>query len=139
MQPQQATPISTNIETSIKTKKSEEFYYYYSSWEKSYEIFSKRCISTEKLFHEGKLVEGILLLTLPPSSSDNELLLEYFGPSVPVDKKQIECYIRLRREILDENKQYLARIGSNKYLCKRKIQFSSKLPKHEFRSKYFLP
>lgn len=91
------------------------------------------------MFHERELVEGIVLLTLPPKSSDNELLLEYFGPSVPVDKRQIECYIRLRREVIDESKQFLVRLGPYKYLCKRKILFSTegKLPKHEFRAKYF--
>lgn len=145
MQPQRAVSIPS---TSLKEKSSlrakdrtrnspDEFYYYYSSWEKCYEIFGKKCINTEKLFHERTLVEGIVLLSLPPSSSDNELLLEYFGPNVPVDKKQVECCIRLRREILDEHKKYLAQIGPNKYLCKRKIQFSSRLPKHEFRTKYF--
>lgn len=144
MQPQRAVSIpSTSLKDKLSAAKDrsrhspDEFYYYYSSWEKCYEIFGKRCINTEKIFHERALVEGIVLLSLPPMSSDNELLLEYFGPNVPVDKKQVECCIRLRREILDEHKKYLAQIGPNKYLCKRKIQFSSRLPKHEFRSKYF--
>lgn len=113
-----------------------KFYYFYCSGVKCQEIFNKRCIALEKVFYEGRPMNGIVLLTLPPGSSDNDLLLEIYGSCVPYERTRVECCIKFRREILDKSKQHLTRISPHKFICKKRIEFSTKFPKHEFRYMY---
>ena len=111
-------------------------YYLYVSWENCREIFLKRCIDLEPLFWENNLINGIVLLTLPPESEDSTLLNQLYGSNCPLDSNRIECFIKIKREVLDKNEKYLIKLDKFKFAFTKRILFGLKFPKHEFRSNF---
>lgn len=140
------TPISVlNSEEIIKrqdvvtpNKSETDYLYLYVSGSQCTEIFTHGKICLEKAIYDGKIVDGILLLSLPPSCSDDELLSELYGPGVPFDKSRVQCYIKLNRLLFDKSK-YLHQISTKKFLCTKRIEFGNKFPKHEFRYRFNKP
>lgn len=127
---------SDNESREIRLREQSDYFYLYVSGEKCNEIFTKGKIGLEKIFHNGSIIEAILLLTLPPSSSDIELLFELYGPNVPFDKFRVQCCIKLNRAIFEKNTKYLIKVGETKYLCTKRVEFGSKFPKHEYRFRF---
>lgn len=123
----------------VTPNKSEtDYLYLYVSGSQCTEIFTHGKICLEKAIYDGKIVDGILLLSLPPSCSDDELLSELYGPGVPFDKFRVQCYIKLNR-LLFEKSKYLHQISTKKYMCTKRIEFGNKFPKHEFRYRFNKP
>lgn len=114
----------------------DEYLYLYMSSEKYAKIFERRFIELDRLIHHGKFISAILLTSLPPVKSDLELLSELYGANVILDRRSVQCYIKLRKEILESFKNALIKIGENKYLFMKNICFTTSFPKHEFRSNY---
>ncbi|CAF0762000.1 unnamed protein product [Brachionus calyciflorus] len=127
-----------NMEVITPKKIQPDYLYLYVSGQQCTEIFTQGKILLEKTIHDGKVTEGILLLSLPPSSSDSELLTELYGPGVPFDHFRVQCYIKLNRLLFDKSK-YLHQISRNKFLCTKRIEFGNKFPKHEFRFRFNKP
>lgn len=134
----QTQEIIQRQEIATPSKTETDYLYLYVSGSQCTDIFTQGKICLEKAIHDGKIVDGILLLSLPPNCSDSELLSELYGPGVPFDKFRVQCYIKLNR-LLFEKSKYLHQVSANKFLCTKRIEFGNKFPKHEFRYRFNKP
>ncbi len=129
--------IVNEIPKLVDTKPKEDIYlYFYSNSDKYTKIFEKRTIEMEKLIHDDKIIDAILLITVPPVSTDMEILKELYGSNALIDRKIVQCVIKFRREILESYKNCLVKISDTKYLFLKNISFSNTFPKHEFRANF---
>jgi hypothetical protein len=121
------------INTSESTHDIDYLYYYTDSINLA-KIFKNRRIDLESMFHDNKLVNGIILLRTKPYESDNRLFMDYYGPCVPINQTRIQTYIQFKYQCLNKSNNNLIKIDENKYLCLKSIQFSpNKNPRHDFR------
>jgi hypothetical protein len=112
------------------------YLYFYSNSEKYTKIFEKRIIEAEKVIHDDKLINAILLVAIPPEKNDMEILKELYGSNALIDRRGVQCCIKFRREILESYGSSLLKISDTKFLFLKNISFSSTFPKHEFRANY---
>ena len=114
-----------------------KFYYLYVDWEKYHDIFTKRCVDVEPMIGiDGQTLNAIVLLTIPPDFDDLTLLTNMYGSNVPLNTKRVQCCIQFRREVLEQSKKYLVKLGKYKYACLKQIAFGAKFPRHEFRANF---
>ena len=84
---------------------------------------------------EGQLKKALVLLTLAPESDDLLILNELFERNTPIDLKRIECFIRIKRDIIERHAEHLVMVNENKYLFKRSIILQGQLPSNWMKSR----
>ncbi len=122
------------LKETCETSKS-EYFYFYCSGQRYKEINEKHLIKQEPMLIEGQLKKALVLLTLAPESDDLLILNELFERNTPIDLKRIECFIRIKRDIIERHAEHLVMVNENKYLFKRSIILQGQLPSNWMKSR----
>lgn len=122
------------LEDNSKSSMNVDYLFYYTDSMNLIKIFKNRRIELEPMFHDKKLVNGIILVRTKPNESDSRILMDYYGPCVPINQTRIQSYIQFKYQCLNKSNNNLIKINDNKYLCLKSIQFGpNKNPRHDFR------